>query len=136
MAPSVVPDDPVGMRRTESRVRALLRSLAGPTYPLPAPCARLVDCPVCGQDLVNPVRWHERDATHWSIRLRCGGCGHLREAHATDEEAKCFERDLERGAEQIAATVAMSERESMRAAAATLEAALEHDLIDPGDFCR
>jgi len=77
-----------------------------------------------------------RDATHWSIRLRCGGCGHLREAHATDEEAKCFERDLERGAEQIAATVAMSERESMRAAAATLEAALEHDLIDPGDFCR
>jgi len=30
----------------------------------------------------------------------------------------------------------MSERESMRAAAATLEAALEHDLIDPGDFCR
>lgn len=136
MAPSVIPDDPVGMWRRESRVRKLLRSLAGPTYPLPAPCARLVDCPVCGQDLVNPVCWDERDATHWSIRLRCGGCGHLREAHATDEEAQGFERDLEQRARQIAATVAVSEHESMRAAAATLKAALEHDLIDPGDFCR
>lgn len=124
------------MRHTESRVRALLRSLAGSTYPLPAPCARLVDCPVCEQDLVNPVRWHE--GTRRTGRFDCAAVGVATCARRTppDEEAKCFERDLERGAEQIAATVAMSERESMRAAAATLEAALEHDLIDPGDFCR
>lgn len=126
--------EPFGM--ASRRLRTFLRRIAGPTLPAPTPDRRLVHCPECGIDLVNPVRWYESDETHWWIRLRCGGCGHKREVIASDDEAERFDRDLHAGVAEIAATAVRLERERMRAELATLTTALERDLIAPDDFVR
>jgi hypothetical protein len=116
------------MQRNRSRVLKLLRCLGG--------SGRLVDCERCSCDYVNPVTWEERGETRWWIRLRCGECGYVREVEVSNEEARRFDRELDRGVGDIAATVARLERDGMIADAEVLTAALQRDLIDPGDFCR
>ena len=97
---------------------------------------RLVDCGRCGSDFVNPVSWHESGETHWWIRLRCGECGVVREMEVSNDDAKRFDGDLDRGQARIVATVARLDRERMIADCDTLAAALKRDLIDPDDFRR
>lgn len=123
-------------RMASRRLRTFLRWLAGPTLPTPTPPRRLVHCPECGSDLVNPVEWHESDDTHWWIRLRCGDCGDKREVIVSDDEAERLDRDLQPGITKIAATAIRLERQRMRADLATLTTALERDLIAPDDFVR
>jgi hypothetical protein len=120
------------MHRLLSRPIAWLRRLAGPTTPFP----RLVDCPHCGCDYVNPAAWEERGETHWWIRLRCGACDLVREVEVTNGEAERFDRDLDRGLAHIAAAIDRLERARMRAAVDALSVALERDLIGPSDFVR
>ena len=67
---------------------------------------RLVDCEQCGRDFVIPVSWFDLDAERWSIRLRCGECGSAREVVMDNEEARRFEADLDRGAREIARSLA------------------------------
>jgi hypothetical protein len=98
--------------------------------------SRLVLCVGCHADFVNPVSWHVVSETHWWMRLRCGECGFVREVEVIDEEAKRFEHELDRGVQQIAAAIARLDRERMIADSNTIAAALERDLIDPGDFSR
>jgi hypothetical protein len=123
-----------GMQRNLTKLGALLRRLAGPTYPLPH--QGLGVCELCGSDFVNPVSWHELGETDWWIRLRCGECGFVREVEVTDQEVQRFERELDRGVKEIAAEFARLDRKRMIADSHTIAAALQHDLIDPGDFCR
>ena len=54
----------------------------------------------------------------------------------TDDEAQRFEHELDRGVEQIAAAIVRLDRERIIAEADAIMAALERDLIDPGDFFR
>jgi hypothetical protein len=108
-----------------------LGQLADPTYPTQG---RLVVCECCGSDFVNPTAWRERGETHWWIRLRCGECGVVREVEVSNE-ARRFDRDLDRGQVKIAAALARLDRERMIADCDALTAALERDLIGPGDFC-
>jgi hypothetical protein len=96
--------------------------------------ARLVDCGACRARLVNPVEWHERDRSHWWIRLRCGACGWSREVVVGDEDANQLERDLEPGLRVIAAAVERLDRERMRREVDAFAAALERELIGPDDF--
>ena len=85
------------------------------------PPARLIDCPRCGSDFVNPVTWHEEGASHWWIRLRCGQCGVVRDVEkVSNDEAAHFERALDRGVADIAATVARIELEGTDALTAAL----------------
>jgi hypothetical protein len=128
--------DPGAMQRNSSRFIELLQRIAGPKYPLPAATGRLVHCARCDSDFVNPVSWDERGETDWWIRLRCGECGAVREVEVSNDEARRFDRELDVGLEWIAATVARLEREHMIAYTEVLTAALQRDLIDPGDFCR
>jgi hypothetical protein len=128
--------DAGAMQRNSTRLKVLLRRLAGPKYPLPMPSGRLAHCERCDSDFVNPVSWHELGDTSWWIRLRCGECGAVREVEVSDEEAKRFDDELDRGLQKIVATVARLERERMIAYTNALTVALERDLIDPGDFCR
>jgi hypothetical protein len=123
-----------GMAR--SRLRTLLRRLAGPTLSLRTADRRLIHCPECMRDVVNPVLWHETDDTHWWIRARCGNCGWVREVVASDDEAQRLDRDLQSGMAKIAAALTKLERQRMRADLATLTRALECDLIAPDDFVR
>ncbi len=96
---------------------------------------RLGDCERCDSDCVIPVAWHECGEFGWWIRARCGECAFVREVEVSDEEAKRFERELDRGVQVIARTVARLEREHMIADVDALTTALQCDLIDPGDFC-
>jgi hypothetical protein len=54
----------------------------------------------------------------------------------TNAEAKAFDLELDRQVAQIQRAIADIEREHMRAAADAFAAALQRDLIDPGDFAR
>ena len=85
-----------------SKLWTSLRRLADPTSPH---SERLVDCPSCGADLMNPVSWHDVDESTWWMRLRCGACGFVREVEASNEEAQRLEADLDRGLATIAAAV-------------------------------
>ena len=127
------PGDPGAMQRNSTKLGDLLRRLAGPMY---RSRQRLVVCERCHADFVNPVSWHELSETHWWIRLRCGECGFVREVEVTNEEAQRFEHELDRGVKQIAAAFVRLDRERMIADTDAMTAALERDLIDPGDFCR
>jgi hypothetical protein len=134
MVTGSAPGDRRGMQRNLTSLRALLRRLAGPRYPLPH--QRLGVCERCKSDFVNPVSWHELGEMDWWVRLRCGECGFVREVEVTNQEVQRFEQELDRGVKQIAAEFARLDRKRMIADSHTLAAALERDLIDPGDFCR
>jgi len=98
--------------------------------------ARLVDCDCCDSVYVIPVAWRESGDSGWWIRVRCGECAWVRDVEVSNEEAKRFERHLDRGVQDIAIVVARRERERMIVDVNALTCALRRDLIDPGDFGR
>ena len=68
------------------------------------------------------------------MRLRCGQCGTYREVVVSNDAANRYEQELNRGMAEIAAAAARDDRERMGAEMRVFVAALEHDLIDAGDF--
>ena len=116
-----------------SKLWTSLRRLAGPASPH---SERLVDCPSCGADLMNPVSWHDVDESTWWMRLRCGACGSVREVEASNEEAQRLDADLDRGLTTIAAAVSKLDRVEMAAVSNAFSVALERDLLSPDDFRR
>jgi hypothetical protein len=132
MAAHDVVQDASAMPWSPSRFRVFVRRLSGPRYPLPS--SRLIRCQHCRLDLANPVAWREYDESHWWTRLRCGGCGSVREVVVRDEDAQRLDRDLGRGLKRIAAGLYTLERATMRAEAEALTSALERDLVDADDF--
>lgn len=93
-----------------------------------------MNCPSCGLSLMNPVSWHDVDESTWWMRLRCGACGFVREAKASNEEAQQLDADLDRGLAAIAAAVAKLDRVEMAAVSDAFSVALERDLLSPDDF--
>jgi hypothetical protein len=124
-------DDPGVMPRHAAKLGVALRGIFGPTHRLDE---GLLVCHACGSDFVNPVSWHEQGEANWWIRLRCGGCGFVREVEASNDEAERYDAELHRGIAKIAATLASLDRARMLAEADTLRIAFERDLIGPGDF--
>jgi hypothetical protein len=100
----------------------------------PRPGSGLHQCRVCHDDFVVPVWWEEADDEHWHMLLRCAQCETYRDVIVADDVAAAYERDLERGRAEIAATVERSDRAKMLAELPVLIAALERDLIDAADF--
>lgn len=96
----------------------------------------LVNCASCGSTFVNPLDWRELGEQAWWMRLRCGECGFVRNVEATNKEAARYDADLNLGIAEIASAVARLDRQRMIAESDTWAAALERDLIDPGDFGR
>ena len=102
------------------RLLGFLRRLNGPCWTVTAQPARRIDCGRCGSEFVNPVAWHEQDKSSWWIRLRCGQCGIVQEVELSDDEAARFDRELNRGVADVAATVARIERDGPEALVAAL----------------
>jgi uncharacterized Zn finger protein len=123
--------DPEVMPRHVAKLGVALRRILGPTHPLHE---ALVDCHECGCDFVNPVSWHAQGEAAWWIRIRCGGCGFVREVEVSNEEAERYDAELNRGTAKIASTLASLDRARMVAEADVFKLALERDLIGPGDF--
>ncbi len=91
-------------------------------------------CCVCHDDSVVPVWWEELGEQQWRMLLRCGRCETYRSVVVANDEAKAYDRDLQSGMDQIAASLERRERERMAAELQVFVAALERDLIDAGDF--
>jgi transcription elongation factor Elf1 len=100
----------------------------------PPPGSGLHQCPLCHDDFVVPVDADPLDHGHWDLRLRCGQCGTYRDVVVSDDVANRYSDDLDRGMAEIAAALREQDRERMTAEAQVFIAALEHDLIDGGDF--
>jgi hypothetical protein len=100
----------------------------------PPPDPRLQRCSICHDDYVVPVWWEEVDDERWHMLLRCAQCETYRDVVVGDDVAKIYERDLERGMAEIAATLERSDRARMVEEVHILIAALDHDLIDASDF--
>ena len=100
----------------------------------PPPGSGLHQCGFCHEDFVVPVWWEEADGEHWHMLLRCAQCDTYRDVTVGNDVAEAYERDLERGRSEIAASLKRSDRERMLAELPVLIAALERDLIDAGDF--
>ena len=102
--------------------------------PTPPPGSGLNQCRICHDDFVVPVCWEEVDDLHWHLLLRCAQCETYRDVTVGNEVAEAYQRDLERGRSEIAASLKRSDRARMLAELPVLGAALERDLIDAGDF--
>ena len=100
----------------------------------PAPGSGLHQCRICHDDYVAPVWWEELDDERWHMLLRCAQCDTYRDVVVSADVAKAYERDLQRGTDQIGASLERIERERMIAELQVFAAALEHDLIDATDF--
>lgn len=100
----------------------------------PPPGSGLHQCALCHDDFVVPVEAEALDQGRWDLRLRCGQCGTYRDLVVSDDVAKRYELDLTRGMAEIAAALRRQDHERMIAEARVFIAALEHDLIDGGDF--
>ena len=50
-----------------------------------------------------PVQADALDYGRWDLRLRCGQCGTYRDVVVSDDVAKRYELDLQRGVAEIAA---------------------------------
>ena len=61
-------------------------------------------------------------------------CGTYRDLVVTDDVAKRYDLDLQRGMAEIAVALKLQDQERMTAEANVFIAALRHDLIDAGDF--
>jgi hypothetical protein len=91
-------------------------------------------CQLCYDDSVVPVEAEPLELDRWEMRLRCGQCGTYRDVIVSDSDVQRYDRELSRGMAEIAAALEREERERMSAEVQVLIAALEHDLIDAGDF--
>ncbi len=98
------------------------------------PGAGLHQCLLCHEDFVVPIEADALDEGRWDLRLRCGQCGTYRDVVVSDDAAKRYDLELNRGMAEIAAALRLQDHERMSAEAQVFIAALEHDLIDGGDF--
>jgi hypothetical protein len=100
----------------------------------PSPGSGLHLCCLCHADCVVPVTWDEEDDLHWRMLLRCAECETYRRVVVGNDVARRYEVDLQRGMDEIAATLERSERSRMIEEVGTLIQALRRDLIDAADF--
>ena len=98
------------------------------------PGSGLHQCPLCHEDFVVPVEVEALDQGRWDLRLRCGECGTFRDVVVSDDVAKRYDLDLNRGIAEIAAALQTAGSRADDRRGGVFIAALEHDLIDGGDF--
>ena len=96
----------------------------------------LETCRGCGEDMACPIEWHPVDDERWSLQLRCGACGHAREAIASNAEVADYDSVLDRHKSAIRRELAEREADLMALEVDRFVEALRRDLIDAGDFDR
>jgi hypothetical protein len=96
--------------------------------------ADLHRCQLCYDDSVVPVEAEPLELGLWEMRLRCGQCGTYRDVTVSDDNAQRYDRALSQGMDEIAAALDRQERERINAEMEAFIAAIEHNLIDAGDF--
>jgi hypothetical protein len=100
----------------------------------PPPGSGLQLCSLCHDDYVVPIWWEPVAEQQWHMLLRCAQCETYRDVVVTDDIAQRYEKDLARGMAEIATSLRQVDHDRMVAEADVFIAALDHDLIDAGDF--
>jgi hypothetical protein len=95
---------------------------------------RLHICTACGADVVNPAHAEPLDEHRWVMLLRCGACGATVNRIVSNEAARSYDHELNRGFDAIARALERVERDGMKEWAGTFVTALGRDLIDAEDF--
>ena len=96
--------------------------------------AALSQCPSCGSDLVQPLRWQQRKAGDVLVEMRCPECFTVMQACHTAGEMEELDRRQSEWREQIVAAYERSVAENMEALAESLREGLERDLLGADDF--
>jgi len=98
--------------------------------------AGLHECALCRADCVIPVWWDSAGEDHWHMLLRCGACDTYRDVTVPDEVALAYQRELDRGTDEIRGALDRMDRDRQAVQTDAFIAALRRDLIDAGDFAR
>ena len=96
--------------------------------------ADLSICPSCGSDLVQPLRWEERDDGRLQLDLRCPECFAWMRGSFDADDVEALDGTLRAAREAISATYDSCVRENMRALAECFAQALARDLVGADDF--
>jgi len=125
-----------GQVRTSHKRGQVRTSDTGPSGPARtvAPVASPCDCPRCGSDLVQPLRW-EADVVHGMlVDLRCPECDQWRQGALSREEVEALDHAQTAARATLVATYERLVAESMEALAVCLAKALDLDLVGADDF--
>lgn len=91
-------------------------------------------CPNCASILVQPVNWHEQGDGYWNVELRCPECEWWGRDSYSEDEVDRFERELDRGDQELIKDLRALVRANMKEEADRFAAALATDRILPEDF--
>ena len=94
----------------------------------------LTQCPSCGSELVQPLRWEEQADGEVLVELRCPECFTWMHASHTQAEMAELDRRQTESRERIVSAYEQSVAENMTALVNDLHEALERDLVGPDDF--
>jgi hypothetical protein len=95
---------------------------------------RLEMCPVCGGEMVCPVRWNEVEECRWHVELRCPEC-EWRGTNIFDQETvDRYDDALCLAADEMIEELERMTRANMQDEIDRFVAALDADQIVPFDF--
>jgi hypothetical protein len=109
-----------------------VRRILGPVKPVGD--VPLHVCQACRRDFVHPTAWKDEAGRARRVYLRCGACGHAREAVVGPDGEKLLTRALDKRFGMIAEAADRLEQELMARWVDEFAGALRHDLIDASDF--
>ena len=94
----------------------------------------LPTCPSCGSDLVQPLRWEQRDDGESLVELRCPECYVVMQASHTAQEMEALDRRQTASRQQILSAYERAVSQSMEELADALREAFARDLVGADDF--
>jgi hypothetical protein len=91
-------------------------------------------CPSCDAPFLQPDGWSEAGPQHWHVNLFCPNCDWSGDGVFNDTAIERFDRELDRGAEDMLADLERLTRSAMKDYVDAFVSALNADQILPEDF--
>jgi hypothetical protein len=91
-------------------------------------------CPSCDAPFLQPDGWTEAGPSHWHVNLFCPNCDWSGNGVFNDTAIERFDRELDKGAEEMLADLQQLTHAVMSDYVETFVEALRSDQILPEDF--
>jgi hypothetical protein len=91
-------------------------------------------CPSCEAPFLQPSDWSEASPGSWHVSLFCPNCDWSGDGVYGAAAVEQFDRELDRGAEELLADLERLSRSTMRDYVESFTAALAADQVLPEDF--
>ena len=130
------PADPIaGFAPYRKRGLAVrLRSMAQHPSKYPLEAVTSLRCPRCDSRFVQPGRIDQYGTERWRLELRCPECDWTGSRICTTDEIEVLEEDLDRGYDELVASLAELVRSNMADYVDRFRSALAQNAIQPMDF--